>query len=73
METKLDETINNICTWIDKELPEADILNSIPKMVSALAELVLARGSVQDKKIADLEVIIRNQQASKTGSICQRE
>lgn len=39
MREKVDETIINVCKWIDKNVDEADVSLTI----SALAELVNAR------------------------------
>lgn len=47
---KVDDTINAICNWIQKELKESDceVSNRVPPMASALAELVVARAAVID-------------------------
>ncbi len=44
MNNKVDETINAICIWIQKELEKKDKgVESVSEMVKALAELVSAR------------------------------
>jgi|GEM_PF-3294846 len=49
----VDETIKNICEWIQKELSETNSLqgsNVLPEMTKALAELVSARASAYNQK-----------------------
>lgn len=48
MGEKLDQTITNICNWIDEQLDGANCMyesSMLPEMVSALAELVTARAN----------------------------
>lgn len=49
---KVDKTIEAICDWIQKELNNADFIESdgVSKMTSALAELVSARAQYEKKK-----------------------
>lgn len=49
MGEKLDQTIRNICDWIDEQLTSANYMeesNILPVTISALAELVTARANV---------------------------
>lgn len=45
MEQKLEETITDICNWIQKELKDEDLYEGgrVPEMTKALAELVKAK------------------------------
>lgn len=47
MTEKLDQTIERMCEWIQKELDKADHTedNIIPEMTIALAQLVSARAT----------------------------
>jgi hypothetical protein len=49
MEKKIDETIENICSWIDSNLEKVSIMDNsqiMTNMVIALADLVSARASL---------------------------
>lgn len=45
---KVDNTIENICVWIEKELASERLDNNseVSEMIKALAELVSARGMI---------------------------
>lgn len=47
---KVDETINAMCDWIQKELGETNTQNcdGVSKMVTALADLISARATAVD-------------------------
>lgn len=50
MKEKLDITISNVCEWVDKELyhcTSVDKDSILPQTISALAELVEARGYIE--------------------------
>ena len=49
MGERLDQTIINICDWIDGQLDDANYMeesNILPVTISALAELVTARAGI---------------------------
>lgn len=49
MEERLNETIENICDWIDEQLIQTSSMqesNIIPLTISALAKLVTARAEL---------------------------
>lgn len=51
MQKRIDRTIENICDWIDRSLDQTSSYEesqTVPNMVSALAELVMARNEVID-------------------------
>lgn len=49
MGERLDQTINNICDWVDVQLAGANYMdesNILPVTISALAELITARAGI---------------------------
>ena len=49
METKVNETINNICEWINKELKNASSSQTesiLPEMINALSELIISHQEI---------------------------
>lgn len=43
MENKIDETIINICNWINTNIEDTDMNEYVIEAIKALAELVSAR------------------------------
>lgn len=43
LEQRIDETITNICKWINEAIENEVIDEVVPEMIKALAELVSAR------------------------------
>lgn len=51
MDEKIEETIMNICDWIDSQLPTTSSMEEsavLPMTISALAELVKARAGKEE-------------------------
>lgn len=63
---KLNETIDNICDWVNDRLDDSLDLNeanAVTNMIFALAELVAAtKETYLEKRIADLEGQVQSQQ-----------
>ena len=70
---KIDETIENICDWINQQLNDSlttEESQVTAVMVSALSELVEARvDSDLEKRVADLEGQVQSQQKIDINSI----
>ncbi len=68
MEKKIDETIENICSWINDRLNDSMMVEDArvtAEMVSALADLVSTRTDLAiEKRVADLEGQVQSQQKS---------
>ncbi len=66
MEKEIDETIENICSWINDRLNDSMIIEEMyatADMVTALADLVSTRADLAiEKRVADLEGQVQSQQ-----------
>lgn len=75
MEEKLNNTIENICNWINDRLDDSlttDDAQVTAVMVSALSDLVSARAdSDLEKRVADLEGQVQSQQKEIETNISQ--